>query len=229
MNFAQIPAPVLTRRVPHPTAERVRGLLRKALQQIDATDAPDRDACARYIVLALQIHTNAVPVSADVVPSGLAAWQIRVVHEMALANLDAALSIRELAAACRLSRGYFTRAFNATFGVSPHRWRHGHRLDHARTLLRTTDGPIAEIAISCGFNDQAHFTRAFKTATNVTPHAFRRQCRSRFIGDAPCGSRFIGDPAAAGQPAAASIAAEAAPTQGTAPIQSAVTTGKLGS
>jgi AraC-like DNA-binding protein len=219
MNFAQIPAPVLTRRVPHPTAERVRGLLRKALQQIDATDAPDRDACARYIVLALQIHTNAVPVSADVVPSGLAAWQIRVVHEMALANLDAALSIRELAAACRLSRGYFTRAFNATFGVSPHRWRHGHRLDHARTLLRTTDGPIADIAISCGFNDQAHFTRAFKTATNVTPHAFRQQCRSRFIGD----------PAPAGQPAATPIAAEAAPTQGTASTQSAITTGKLGS
>jgi AraC-like DNA-binding protein len=219
MNFAQIPAPVLTRRVTHPTAERVRGLLRRALQEIDATDVPDRDACARYIVLALQIHTNATPVSADVVPSGLAAWQIRVVHEMALANLDAALSIRELAAACRLSRGYFTRAFNATFGVSPHRWRHRHRLEHARTLLRTTDGPIAEIAISCGFNDQAHFTRAFKTATNVTPHAFRIQC----------GSRFSGDPAAAGQPAAAPIAAEAAPTQSTAPTQSAVPTGKLGS
>lgn len=175
MNFAQIPAPILTRRTSHPNADRVRSLLDKALQQIDSSDAPDRDACARYIVLALQIHSNTVPPTTDVVPSGLAAWQIRVVHDMALANLDTALSIKQLAAACRLSRGYFTRAFKATFGVSPHRWRHSHRLDHARTLLRTTAEPIADIAVACGFNDQAHFTRAFKAADGVTPHIFRTQ------------------------------------------------------
>ena len=159
--------------LPVSTAQRLQDLLRKALRQLDAGEVADRQACAAYIAQALRIHRDAMDIRTTVVPSGLAAWQIRIVRELALSNLETSLAITALARACRLSRGYFTRAFKATFGQSPHRWRHHHRIDHACTILRSTSTAIAEVAVRCGFNDQAHFTRAFKSHVGTTPHAYR--------------------------------------------------------
>jgi AraC family transcriptional regulator len=161
--------------VPHSpsTGERLQLLLQKALRQLDAGEVPDRQACANYIAQALRIHRDAMSSRKAVVPSGLAAWQIRTVRDMALSNLEAQLAITDLAEACRLSRGYFTRAFKTTFGQSPHRWRHQQRIAHACMLLRSMSTAIAEVAVMCGFNDQAHFTRAFKIAMGTTPHAYR--------------------------------------------------------
>ena len=54
------------------------------------------------------------------------------------------------------------------YGTSPHRYALLRRLDFARSQLR--DGmPLAELALSAGFADQAHFTRMFKSAYGMTP------------------------------------------------------------
>jgi transcriptional regulator GlxA family with amidase domain len=157
------------------TTQAVLQLLNLALRQLDDFEQADRDACARYIAQALRIH-EAVNGSGTVarIPTGLAAWQVRVVHEVAMANLDTPLAITKLAAACRLSRGYFTRAFKVTFGISPHRWRLGKRIEQACRMLASSQDPIADIAVACGFNDQAHLTRAFRNILGTTPHAYRR-------------------------------------------------------
>ncbi|QDE39748.1 helix-turn-helix domain-containing protein [Luteibacter pinisoli] len=157
----------------------VQQLLDHALRQIADVDTADRVACARYIAQALRIHQERITGGATRTHSGLAAWQIRTVEEIALARLDLGLAISDLAAACSLSRGYFSRAFRVTFGESPHRWRHGKRIEHACLQLSSTRGSLADIAIACGFNDQAHFTRSFKSAIGVTPHAYRK---SRGVG-----------------------------------------------
>jgi|ERR1041385_4754349 AraC family transcriptional regulator len=47
------------------------------------------------------------------------------------------------------------------------------RVELAKRLLIESGAPIAEIAIECGFFDQAHFTRAFVQATGATPRRFR--------------------------------------------------------
>ncbi|WP_325469451.1 AraC family transcriptional regulator [Luteibacter sp.] len=160
-------------------ARAVLQLLNHALSQLADIERVDRAACARYIAQALHIHRQTLdPVSYRRAASGLAAWQVRIVHEIALAHLDAPLAITELATACRLSRGYFTRAFKVTFGDSPHRWRHRKRIEYACSRLKETSEVIAGIAIVCGFNDQAHFTRAFKTAMGMTPNAYRRNATS---------------------------------------------------
>ncbi|MBX9606639.1 MAG: helix-turn-helix domain-containing protein [Gammaproteobacteria bacterium] len=36
---------------------------------------------------------------------------------------------------------------------------------------------IAQIALTCGFEDGSHFTASFRKATGVTPGAFRRATR----------------------------------------------------
>lgn len=152
----------------------VQQLLRQALRQIADVERADRAACARYIAEALRIHQQATTQRAPRAPTGLAEWQVRTVEQVALARLDLGLSITELAAACQLSRGYFSRAFKVTFGESPHRWRHRKRIEHACKRLVDTTDTLAGIAMDCGFNDQAHFTRAFKVLMGTTPHLYRK-------------------------------------------------------
>lgn len=91
-----------------------------------------------------------------------------------LEHLDGDISILEVARACNLSRGYFTRAFRETTGTTPYRWLLGERIARARDLLRTTNIPLSELAISCGFADQSHFTRVFTSIVGTTPGHWRR-------------------------------------------------------
>jgi AraC-like DNA-binding protein len=159
------------------TSERaILELLKQALRQIEDLTHVDRTACASFIAQALRIHqASSWPAPPPRHQTGLATWQVRVVNDMALANLDAPLAISDLAEACNLSRGYFTRAFTATFGESPHRWRIGKRVEHACHKLVHSFETIADIAVACGFSDQAHFTRVFKGARGVTPNVYRRR------------------------------------------------------
>ena len=48
------------------------------------------------------------------------------------------------------------------------------RIEHAQSLLTTTDAPLAEVARLCGFADAPHLTKAFRRATGTTPAAYRR-------------------------------------------------------
>ena len=63
------------------------------------------------------------------------------------------------------------RAFSATFGITPHAYVLGRRLEAARSLL--LDGrPPAEAAARAGFYDQAHLTRHFRRYLATTPARF---------------------------------------------------------
>lgn len=110
----------------------------------------------------------------------LSRLQENLAKEMLLAGEgsgDGQASVAVIAAACRLSRSYFIRAFRETTGHTPHQWLIRRRLQQARGLLRDSALPLAEIAAACGFSDQSHFTRAFSQAEGVSPGAWRRRVR----------------------------------------------------
>ena len=68
---------------------------------------------------------------------------------------------------------HLVRTFRREYGLPPHRYVVGRRLDRARRLL--LDGlPIAEVAVATGFHDQPHLTRHFRALLGTTPAAFRR-------------------------------------------------------
>lgn len=90
------------------------------------------------------------------------------------ARLDGTVSIADVADACHLSRSHFSRAFRQSTGKTPHEWLLERRLERAVGLLRTTDLPIAGIAVSCGFADQSHLTRSFSKRLGLTPGDCRR-------------------------------------------------------
>ncbi len=66
------------------------------------------------------------------------------------------------------SPAHLVRCFTRTFGVAPHAYRIGRRIEMAR--LQLLDGrPAADVAVSAGFYDQSHFTRHFKRLVGTTP------------------------------------------------------------
>ncbi|MBY5377944.1 AraC family transcriptional regulator (plasmid) [Rhizobium leguminosarum] len=91
-----------------------------------------------------------------------------------LENLDGNVSISDVAQVCNLSRGYFIRAFRQTTGMTPYQWVLRERISRARDILRTSNTPLAEVAIACGFADQSHFTRVFAGIVGTTPGNWRR-------------------------------------------------------
>lgn len=117
----------------------------------------------------------------------LAPWQARRVAAHIDAHLSQNLRLTDLAAIARLSSSYFSRAFKGSFGQAPHAFIIERRIVRAQQEMLAADEPLSQIAIACGFADQAHLSRAFRRLTGRTPHAWRRARRPR-AGDADFGT-----------------------------------------
>ena len=65
------------------------------------------------------------------------------------------------------------RAFSDAFGIAPHVYLIGRRLDAARDRILGGQ-PLADVAADVGFFDQAHLTRRFKRFLGTTPGRFAR-------------------------------------------------------
>jgi len=89
-----------------------------------------------------------------------------------VANYASDIGLEELAAIAGLSRAHLIRAFRKEFHITPHSFLTDIRIRQARRWLQDGRQP-AEIALECGFADQAHFTRHFKARTGVTPGQYR--------------------------------------------------------
>ena len=70
---------------------------------------------------------------------------------------------------------YLPRAFKAAIGQSPHQYVLARRIEHARGLLRDTDLPIVDVALSSGFSSQSHLSNWFVRMVGVSPAAYRRE------------------------------------------------------
>jgi len=103
----------------------------------------------------------------------LAAWQEARIKEILSANLDGQVSVSSLAAECGLPVPRFTRAFQHSTGTPPHRWLLRRRIDKALDLLRRPRSTVAEVAVACGFVDEAHLRRAFSRMTGSSPEVLR--------------------------------------------------------
>jgi AraC-like DNA-binding protein len=115
--------------------------------------------------------------AADVRPGGLAPWRIRRLRGFVEEHLSQSIRITDLSRVVGLSVPHFARAFGLSFGEPPHLYVIQRRLVRARHLMLTTEMVLSEIALACGFNDQAHLCRLFRRYIGTTPAAWRRQTR----------------------------------------------------
>lgn len=95
------------------------------------------------------------------------------VRELLDARVAEGVTLAEAAAASYASPTHVVRSFAREFGLPPHRYLTGRRLDLARRLLLAGERP-ADVAVAVGFHDQAHLTRHFRRLLGVGPGAFAR-------------------------------------------------------
>jgi AraC-like DNA-binding protein len=88
-------------------------------------------------------------------------------------NLESDTPLSDLAALTGLSVSHFAHAFNAAYGVAPHRYILGRRIDKAKVLLVNSDFTISAISSRVGFSSQSRFTQIFSRHTGLTPSAYR--------------------------------------------------------
>lgn len=107
--------------------------------------------------------------------TGLAAWQIRRVTLHIDAHLASPIRNKDLAAAAKLSCGYFCQAFKDSFGHPPHAYIMRQRVARAKEMLEGTNKALCQIALDCGFSDQSHFSRIFRRIAGENPRLWRRK------------------------------------------------------
>lgn len=151
-------------------------------------------ACLQRAALALRLAPRSVELSAVIPPKsqqiirgGLAPWQARVLKTHIETHLDISLRTKELAKLVRLSSFHFCRVFRVSFGNSPHGYVTRRRIERAQGLILTTKLPLGQIAVDCGFADQAHFTKLFRRLTGESPGEWRRVRAEATVEGRPAG------------------------------------------
>ena len=86
---------------------------------------------------------------------------------------DQPVPLAELANVSGLSRFELVRRFKHQTGLPPHAFQTDLRINAARELL-TRGRPPVEVALACGFADQAHLTRTFRRMVGTTPARYAR-------------------------------------------------------
>ena len=99
--------------------------------------------------------------------------RLKLVDEIIDARLDGKLTVFELAARLGLSAGFFTRAFKAAVGKSPHNYIIDRRVARARELLQTQNWELTAIAHATGFASHAHMTTVFRARLGLPPSRLR--------------------------------------------------------
>ncbi|ASR34786.1 AraC family transcriptional regulator [Prauserella marina] len=93
-----------------------------------------------------------------------------------LTGAAGALRVADLASEVGWSRRHFGERFRRELGLSPKQASRVLRFERANTLLRgeptATRGGLAELAVLCGYYDQAHLTNEWQALAGCSPGAW---------------------------------------------------------
>jgi transcriptional regulator GlxA family with amidase domain len=89
--------------------------------------------------------------------------------------------VRDVARRVGLSQRRFIQVFAAEVGLTPKLYARVKRFQRARALVRGTAPPDwAQLAVECGYFDQAHLIRDFRAFAGLTPEEYLRH-RSEYV------------------------------------------------
>lgn len=104
----------------------------------------------------------------------LLAWQARKVRDFIDGHITGPILVADLCALVQRSEAHFSRSFKRTFGRSPHAFVVRRRVELAARYMLTSHASLSDIALRCGFVDQAHLCKHFRQSAGQTPAAWRR-------------------------------------------------------
>ena len=139
-----------------------------------AVGSVQRSAALLHVNAHLPEFSTITKIASPIARGGLAPWQARMVKTHIDTHLDGNLRTKELARLVQLSSFHFCRVFRVSFGHSPHAYVTRRRVERAQGLILTANLTLGQIALDCGFADQAHFTKIFRRLCGESPGEWRR-------------------------------------------------------
>jgi AraC-like DNA-binding protein len=176
LDVSHLPASLVGQAVDQPVL--FDPLLRQRIGQLhDALDEPggELEAESRLAFVAERLHWH---LSGHVAPVGagrpaVVAHQLR---ELIDAGFREKVTLRLASETIHAHPAHLVRMFSREFGISPHQYLTGRRVDLARRLL--LDGmPPGAAAAAAGFCDQSHLNRSFKRLLGTSPGRYARGAR----------------------------------------------------
>ena len=193
LDHSCLPASLIGRAVDRPVL--FDPLLRQRISQLHcALDEPGEELEAEsrlaFVAERLQQHLDGHPVSASTVSgatvsgstvsgstvSGSTVRGAVVAHqlrELIDTSFHEKVTLRHASEVIHAHPAHLVRTFSREFGISPHQYLTGRRVDLARRLL--LDGmPPSVAAVTVGFCDQSHLNRSFKRLLGTSPGRYAR-------------------------------------------------------
>jgi AraC-like DNA-binding protein len=94
-------------------------------------------------------------------------------HVRGALSLLRSLTVHETARALGISERRLHNVFSEDVGLSPKQWSRVRRFQRAvRALHQGVEMRWAELALSCGYADQAHFSRDFRSFSGIDPTTY---------------------------------------------------------
>jgi AraC family transcriptional regulator len=149
-------------------------LLEAALGQLHNQVHPALGALLEAASLLRQQVDPPAPQGAPDGGGRLLAWQVRKVRNYIDSHIAGPVLVADLCALFQRSEAHFSRSFKRTFGEPPHAFLVRRRVELAAQFMLATDASLSDIALRCGFTDQAHLCKHFRQAAGETPAAWRR-------------------------------------------------------
>ena len=192
-----IPAPLIeasTQGSSQELADRLEPLLQNDIRCADIThgmrsiwrESIQDDLPARLFIEGLSMSLlgrllRLAEVRTDCASPALSVEEKRRIVEAIEDELGDDLSLNALAAKCDRSPSEWNAAFRASFLRTPYQYVLERRVARARLFLETGNMPLADVAVACGFYDQAHLTNVFKKHVGVTPARYRKHLGSSSV------------------------------------------------
>ncbi|WP_238295402.1 AraC family transcriptional regulator [Caballeronia novacaledonica] len=132
------------------------------------------DSIGRAIVSRLVEHWFSIPPELPLRTRGLPKWRLRRATDYIDEHLAERIRLREISESASLSPMHFAAQFRLSTGVSPHEYVLRRRVEVAQSLLLHSERNTVDIALSCGFNSQAHFISVFSRYMGDTPGRWRK-------------------------------------------------------
>jgi AraC family transcriptional regulator len=170
--------PIINQRGLFGWAHHVLALLDSAIGQLDQEQAAHGTLLQASSLLRRQVHPQPLDEDGSDGKERLLAWQVRRVVDHIDHHITTRVLVADLCALVQRSEAHFSRSFRRTFGHSPHAFVVRRRVELAAQYMIQSDSPLSDIALRCGFVDQAHLCKHFRRITGESPAAWRRVRRT---------------------------------------------------
>ncbi len=92
-------------------------------------------------------------------------------------HYDEELTVEKISEHCGYSRFYVSKTFKEVTGYTVIWYINAVRIEKAKSLLKSGDLSMSEIASQCGFINQSYFGKVFKKLENISPHEYKANNR----------------------------------------------------